>query len=193
MGSGVGPEEGGTVGLRVIGAAVGEEVTSILLSTGRGVGLGVGSGVGPGEGGGVGPGEGGGVGGGPAGSSLDSITVGGAVGSSRDSSSSHSQHLSRQTLIQSSFSEPDRLSSKQSLVPSEPSPFLQLLKQSLSFSRSHLRSWSRSGNLRSSLSLSQHFARQLFVQLSDDSLHPFLLRQVLTHFCSAGRSQWSLR
>mmetsp|Transcript_3019 Transcript_3019/g.6971 ORF Transcript_3019/g.6971 Transcript_3019/m.6971 type:complete len:236 (-) Transcript_3019:238-945(-) len=156
---------------------------------------------------GVGDAEGGFVGGGPAGSSFDSPIVGGLVGDAvgplvgggvggswRDSSSfSHSQHLSRQTLIQASCSELDKSLSVQSLVPSEPLPCLQSLRQSFSFSRSHLRSWSRSGKRRSSLSFSQHLARQPLVQLSDDSLQPFLLRQVLTHFCSAGRSQWSLR
>lgn len=191
VGPGVGPSVGSPVGaggclLSSVGAFVGDLVGSDVVGAlvGDGVGSSVGLTVGLSVGGGV-----------PAGSLLDSVIggVGDGVGGSSRDSSSQSQHLSRHVLMQSFCSELDRSLSVQSSLPSGPLPFLQLLKQSFSFSWSHMRSWGLSGTLRSSLSFSQHLARQDLVQESLESWQLFFWRQSLTQSCSDFRSQWSLR
>ena len=190
---------GAAVG-EVVGGAVGEAVTVSLDSGGVGafvgeaVGASVGEAVGPGVGPAVGPGVGPAVGPGVmrgAGSLFDSVKpgVGAGVSSSLDSSdSSNSQQLSRHFLMHMSCSELDRPSSRQSPSANGPSSLLHSLKHACSSSRSHLRS-GRSGMSMSSLSFSQHLARQDLVQGSLGSWQSFFLRQVLTQACSVEVSQ----
>ena len=186
---------GAAVG-EAVGGAVGEAVTVSLDSGGVGafvgeaVGASVGEAVGPGVGLGVGPAVGLDVMRG-AGSLLDSVKpgVGAGVSSSLDSSdSSNSQQLSRHFLMHMSCSELDRPSSRQSPSANGPSSLLHSLKHACSSSRSHLRS-GRSGMSMSSLSFSQHLARQDLGQGSLGSWQSFFLRHVLTQACSVEVSQ----